>query len=234
MGPQLAASVPGVSTGFEADDRVLAISDPLRLLLPDGVRRGSIVAVAGSTALALAVTAGVAAATEGWVGGVGWERMGLMATHELGVPWERLVVVAAPEDQKVWALAVSVLVDAFDVVVVQPTVAVGAMTAKRLAARARERGTVMIIVSGPERRRWPMPPDVVLRVLDRSWEGLGHGHGYLRARWVVVEATGRGRLSRPRQARVWLPAIDGALAVDAMTDISDIAAIADEIRGGVA
>ncbi len=221
MGSRLIAPA-GVSTGLEVDERVLAVPDPLRLLLPDGVRRGSTVAVAGSAALALAVTAEVATAAGGWVGGVGWERVGLMAAHELGVPWERLVVVAAPaEDQPLWALAVAVLVDAFAVVVVRPTRAVGAMPARRLAARARERGTVVIVVSGPEgSRRWPMPPDVTLRVLDGSWEGLGYGHGHLRARWVVVEAAGRGRLSRPRYARVWLPAVDGALAVEAISDIA--------------
>ncbi|HYZ97837.1 MAG TPA: hypothetical protein VE575_03735, partial [Acidimicrobiales bacterium] len=140
-------------------------------------------------------------------------RAGLMAAHELGVPWERLVLVAAPDDRRGWATVASVVVDAFDVVVVvHPGVGATGTTARRLAARARERGTVVIVVEGPDQRlSGHLAPEVALRVVDGRWEGVGRGHGRLRARRVVVEASGRGRLVRPRRATLWLPAPDGGV-----------------------
>lgn len=158
--------------------------------------------------------------------GVGWDWVGLVTAHELGVPWERLVLVAAPEDRRLRVSALSVAVDAFDVVVVCSTHPVGAGDARRLAARVRERRAMLIVVDGlePERTErsqrgprarsaswWPEVPDVELRVARGSWEGLGCGHGRLQARWVEVEATGRGRLTRPRRIELWLPATTGGV-----------------------
>ena len=44
-----------------------------------------------------------------------------------------------------------------------------------------------------------------------TWEGLGQGHGHLRARRVTVVGGGRREASRPRQAELWLPSVDGAV-----------------------
>jgi hypothetical protein len=59
------------------------------------------------------------------------------------------------------------------------------------------------------RSAWPEPPDVELRVLASTWEGLGHGDGHLQVRRAFVEASGRGRSSRSRRAELWLPTARG-------------------------
>jgi hypothetical protein len=196
-------------------ERRLPVIGPLAPLLPEGLERGSTVQVAGSTALALALVAGLGTGG-GWVAGVGWGSVGLMAAHELGVEWERLVVVSV-SDQGAWSTVLSAVVDAFDVVLVRSALRVAASDARRLAARARERGTVLIVADAPTASTatattggsasdWPVAVEARLRVVESRWVGLGDGHGYLQGRRVVVQATGRGRLSRPRQTGLWLPA----------------------------
>jgi hypothetical protein len=205
---ELKANV-GLPAGAGFVERRLPVIGPLAPLLPEGLERGSTVLVAGSTALALALVAGLGT-DGGWVAGVGWGSVGLMAAHELGVEWERLVVVNA-SDQDAWSTVLSAVVDAFDVVLVRSSRRVAASDARRLAARARERGTVLVVADAPSStgesaNDWPVPVEARLRVVESRWVGLGDGHGYLQGRRVVVQATGRGRLSRPRQAGLWLPA----------------------------
>jgi hypothetical protein len=85
-----------------------------------------------------------------------------------------------------------------------------ASDARRLVARVRERGSVLVAVGGdlPGERS-----SLRLAVTASSWEGLGEGWGYLRARRVVVEAEGRGAAARSRRAELWLPDADGAVTV---------------------
>jgi hypothetical protein len=82
--------------------------------------------------------------------------------------------------------------------------------ARRLVARVRERGSVLVGVGGDlPGERSPLR----LEVMASSWQGLGEGWGYLRARRVVVEAEGRGAAARTRRAELWLPDADGAVTV---------------------
>src|SRR5438045_2983301 len=66
-----------------AREHVLPVLEPLQTLLPDGLRRGSTVAV-GSTSLALALAAGPSAAGS-WTAAAGVPALGLTAAAELGV-----------------------------------------------------------------------------------------------------------------------------------------------------
>jgi hypothetical protein len=227
---ELRANV-GLLAGPEAVERRLPVVGPLASLLPEGLERGSTVMVAGSTGLALALVAGLGTGG-GWVAGVGWESVGLMAAHELGVGWERLVVVTASERDP-WSTVLSAVVEAFDVVLVRSQRRIAAGDARRLAARARERGTVLVVADAPvaageSAGDWPVPVEARLRVVESRWVGLGDGHGYLQGRRVVVEATGRGRLSRPRQVGLWLPAdidrIDAASVELVRSDGTDLGA----------
>jgi hypothetical protein len=81
---------------------------------------------------------------------------------------------------------------------------------RRLVARVRERGAVLVCVGGdlPGERS-----PVRLTVASASWRGLGDGWGHLQGRQVAVEATGRGAAARPRRADLWLPDPDGAVAL---------------------
>ena len=189
-----------------AGSRVLPVAPPLEPLLPGGLRRGSIVAVEGATSLALAVLAGPSAAGS-WCAAVGLPSLGLVAAAELGMALERLALVASPGTGDGWATVVAALVDAMDVVLVRPPTHLRPGDARRLVARARERGAVLVAAG-----RWGERADVRLRVTARVWEGLGEGHGRLRARRVDVVAEGRGAAARPRLRSLWLPGPGGGLA----------------------
>ena len=131
---------------------------------------------------------------------------------------ERLALVAEPAPDE-WAGVVAAFVGAVDVVVMGPTHRVRAGDARRLAARARERGTILIQVaaSGPRAEAGTGPragvieADLRLTGVEARWQGLGHGHGHLQARRLVVEAGGRRRAARPRRVELWLPDARGAI-----------------------
>ena len=192
-----------------ADQQVLPMLPELSALLPGGaLRRGSTVVVLGDaslggaslggTSLAMALAAGPSASGS-WCAAVGLPSLGLVATAEMGVALERLALVGEPG--RSWAAVVAALVDAIDVVVIRPPGPVRPADVRRLSARARERGAVLVpLCSGWE------GADVRLSVTGCEWEGLGAGHGHLRARRLEVLAQGRGAAARPRRACLWLPA----------------------------
>jgi hypothetical protein len=200
-----------------AQARTLPALGPLAGLLPDGaLPRGITVSVGGpgATALALALAAAPTAAG-GWAALVGVPGAGLAAAAELGVVLERLAVIDPPEPAA-WPGVVAALLGAFDVVLVAPGHRLAHGAVRRLAARARERGTVLVPVTGPAGRfagPWPEAPELRLGVVAARWEGLGRGHGHLQARRVTVEATGRRGLARPRRVDLLLPGPSGAVEV---------------------
>jgi hypothetical protein len=210
-----------------ASERVLPVLAPLAPLLPDGgLRRGSVLSVSGSTSLALAMLAEASRAGS-WCAAVGLPSLGLVAAAELGIALERFPLVASPAGADDWAWAVAALLDAVDVVLSRPPGQVGAARARRLAARARERSAVLV-VSGA----WPEPADVRLAVTGSAWEGVGDGHGCLRARRVEVVASGRGAAGRERRRTLWLPGPDGAVAaVEAAEPEDDVAIPPVEVAG---
>ena len=87
------------------------------------------------------------------------------------------------------------LVDAVDVVLIAPRRHdVRATTARRLTARIRERGTVLIVIGD----HWPEVPDVSLIANASRWVGVGTGNGHLAHRAVDVVVSGRRGASRER------------------------------------
>ena len=195
-----------------ARERCLPVLPALTTLLPEtGLQRGSVVATQGpaATSLAFALAAGPSGSGS-WTAAVGLPALGLRAAGELGVALHRFALVPSPEPSA-WATVVAALVDAFDVVVARPDRRARAADARRLTARARERGAVLVLL-GPL-GRWCEGPDLRLTVQAARWEGLGEGHGHLRARRLTVEASGRRSASRPRRADLWLPGHDHPLEV---------------------
>jgi hypothetical protein len=180
-----------------AGEAVLPIREDLQALLPwGGLKRGSTLTV-DCPSLLLA-TVGAATAEGSWAAFVGLPDLGFAAAAEHGVVLERTVaVVAPPFDQA--AVVVASLVDAVDVVVVGPGVITRSSDARRLTARARERGSVLIAMDS-----WPEAVDVSLRVTRSSFTGLGDGHGHIQSWSANVEAVGRGAAARRRQARITL------------------------------
>ena len=199
-----------------AREQTLPVLEPLQPLFPEGLRRGSTVGIERSTSLALALVAG--SSREGsWLAAVGVSSLGLVAAAELGVDLEHLVVVADPPSSS-WGTVVATLVDAFDVVLVRPRRRVGVADARRLTARARERGSVLVVLG--DTATWPDAPDVGLSLASEEWHGIGDGHGHLYARQVVVEAGGRRAAARARRVPLWLPAAGGGVAaVDELAEV---------------
>src|SRR5215216_2152482 len=188
-----------------ADERLLPVVPALRPLLPGrGLRRGTTVTVIRSAALALALVAGASAAGS-WVAAVGLPDLGIVAAAETGIALERLALVPAP-GSRAWPAVVAALLDAVDVVLVRAPARLPAAQARRLAARARERGAVLVPLGA-----WPEPADLRLAVTASTWRGLGQGHGSLRARQVEVLVAGRGAAARERRTLLWLPSPDGTI-----------------------
>jgi hypothetical protein len=204
---------PAAGTG---PDRLLPVAAELRALLPGGgLRRGGTAAVlagsgpdgsgsaAGSTSLLLALLA-EASAGGAWIAAVGMPGLGPVAAAQAGIALSRLALIPCPGPE--WTTVVAALLDGVDVVVVAPPGAVPARVASRLAARARQRGGVLVSYG-----RWE-GADVTLSVEHGQWEGLGSGHGRLRRRHLVISAHGRGAAGRPRRVQVLLPDPEGRLA----------------------
>ena len=188
-----------------ARERTLPVLPALTDLLPEGgLRRGSTVAVSGATSLALALLAGPSQAGS-WCAAVGLPSLGLVAAAEVGVALERFPLVARPGDE--WPAVVAALVDAVDVVLVRLPRHVRNGDARRLVAKARDRGAVLVTTGGSS----AIAADVRLSVASCTWEGLGNGHGLLRARRLDVVASGRGAAARERRVSLWLPAADGTI-----------------------
>jgi hypothetical protein len=183
--------------------RVLPVHDELAGLLPwGGLRRGSTVAVRGSTALLLALLAEATTAGS-WAGVVGMPNLGVLAASELGVAVDRLALVPRPGNQA--AAAAAALIDGLDLVVVSAKELSDAH-ARRLSARARHRGSVLLPFGS-----WP-GADLELACEQSTWEGLKDGHGFLRHRTVTVHTRGRGAAARPLQATLLLPGPNGTIA----------------------
>lgn len=194
-----------------AAERVLPVPPAFADLVPQGgLVRGTTVASVGSAATSLALAlAGPATVAGSWCAAVGVDQLGLIAAAELGVVLERTLLVADPGPAE-WASVVAALLDAVEVVLVRPDHRITPTAQRRLVARARDRGSVLVHVGGrPE--VWAERPDLTVTSRTTRWEGIGVGHGCLRARQVAVEVAGRRGADRPRSAELWLPAPDGAI-----------------------
>jgi hypothetical protein len=195
---------------------VLPVAGPLAGLLPDGgLRRGSTVAVCGSTSLLLAVLAEASRAGS-WCALVGLPDLGVQAAAEAGLDLARTALVPRPGPRP--AAVVAALVDGVDVVVLDttlPGVRWSAGDRQRLGARVRQRGAVLVPVaaegSGPG--TWP-GAEVELRAEGGAWAGLGgDGAGRLRSRAVRVRSAARGRPGE-QEVPVLLPGPAGGCAPD--------------------
>ncbi|WP_435736138.1 hypothetical protein V5D56_15240 [Cellulosimicrobium sp. PMB13] len=179
------------------DERSWPVQDALAPLLPTGaLQRGTVLAVRGSTSLLLALVAGASAAGA-WTTAVGLPDVGLLAAADAGVDLGRLALVPRPGPDA--AVALAALVDGMDVVVVGPAAALVDADRRRVVARARERGTVLLAAT-----TWP-GAHVALTVTGGAWSGADHGAGWLRRRTLRVERAGRAGAARPVHLEVELP-----------------------------
>lgn len=199
-----------------AAERCLPVVEALVPLFPDGgLPRGAIVACRGPAALSLALQTLAGPSQAGsWVGVVGLPALGLAAVAEAGIAFSRTLLVAEPPPEE-WSAVVATLADSVDAVLVGSG-RVRAADGRRLQARLRERGSVIIVVGA----QGGLEPELSLTVVDAVWEGIGRGHGHLRTRRVDVELTGRRAAARTRRVSLWLPDVEGhCRAVDPVAPV---------------
>lgn len=179
-----------------ARERVLTVPGPLGALLPGGaLQRGTVATVdgmpgAGVTSLALGLAAAATAAGE-WAAAVDLSgTLGGLAAAEAGVELSRFAVVRdVPNDR--WATVVAALLDGVSLVMADVPRGLRAADARRLVARARERATVLVMVSASA-RAWPADAGLRLRAEGGAWPGLGPGRGVLAPRPLRLRIEGRG------------------------------------------
>jgi hypothetical protein len=155
-----------------------------------------------SASLATLLLAGPSA-DGAWCGVVGLPELGLEAAAAAGVDLSRTILV--PDPGEVWLEVTAALVDVLGVVVVKPPAQVADGDAARLAARLRQRGSILVALSTGSGGDWPRC-EARLGLSDVEWVGLGSGHGHLRARQATVEV--RRGTAPPSSARLWLPDVD--------------------------
>jgi hypothetical protein len=160
----------------------LPVPPELAPLLPEGLRRGAVTSVVGSTTVLLAVLAH--ACVEGvWAAVVGHRDLGLLAASLSGVPLSRVGLVPEPGEQAAAVLAV--LLDGMGVVVVGPQARLTGADMRRLTSRVRERGAALVATTA-----WP-GAHAVVRAAPARWSGVGLGEGRVRDGAVRIERAGR-------------------------------------------
>lgn len=188
--------------GRRLDAPVLPVHPVLADLLPGGgLRPGGAYSLAPSASLLLALLTEATRAGS-WCAAVGMPELGVESAEGLGVDLSRLVLV--PEPGARWLAVASAVADVMPVVAVRPTTRVPNGEVARLAARLRDRGTVLLVQGS-----WPQT-EAVLEIDTPAWSGLGSGHGYLAERTVTVRSSSR-RWPVPRKKRMLLPGADGTL-----------------------
>ncbi|WP_243073836.1 hypothetical protein [Microbacterium sp. SS28] len=190
--------------GRRLDAPVLPTHPAFASLLPGGgLRAGSAYALKRSASLLLALMS--RPSQDGsWCAAIGMPELGAEAAESLGVDLSRLVLVPDPGPR--WLAVVATIAEVAPVVAVRPPGRAADAEVSRLAARLRDRGTVLL-VQGP----WPQA-EAMLEVSDPEWSGLGNGHGYLESRAVTVTSSSR-RWPRERRERMLLPGPHGEVAL---------------------
>lgn len=227
--------------GVAALSRPVPVPSALREVIPGGgLRPGTVTVVTGSTALALALTAGLG---ERWCAIVGMPEANVAAAAAMGLDPMRVLLVDDPGDR--WADAVAALTDGCALVLTGPPRPPAPHVARRLTALARRNGCALVVSDAPEtstntargqerRNEYDDPlgetsasgrgplrgrmdaalragADLRLSVETSHWSGLGTGTGHLRARRALVACHGRGAAGTGRHAWLWLPGPDGSV-----------------------
>ena len=183
-----------------ARERTLPVAEMFDGLFAErGLVRGRVIACTGpaATSLALALVSSSIAAGS-WLAMIDVPTIGLDAASEFGIALERVVAVRA--DGARWPDVVAAAADGFELLLARVPAGVAPATMRKVATRLRQRDAVMIVLGDPG----ALSCDGVLDSNSVEWTGLGDGHGHLRQRRLVVEASGR-RLHGRRRCGITLP-----------------------------
>ncbi len=154
-----------------------------------------------SPSLAMALMAGPSQAGE-WTAVLGVPDFGLEAAEHLGVDLSRVVLVPRPGEH--WLSVTAGLLDVAGLVLVRPPSPVSEHQAARLTSRMRQKDAALLSWGA-----WPRAA-ASLSVGPSTWSGVGHGHGRLAGRRVVVSVAQSGPV---REVPLWLPSADREVRV---------------------
>ncbi|HEY8217855.1 MAG TPA: hypothetical protein VIH82_12020 [Acidimicrobiia bacterium] len=189
-----------------AREQSLTVTGRLGEALPLGaLQRGTVVAVdgargAGATSVAFSLVAAVTATGE-WAAAVELEgTLGLEAAARAGVALERFAVVRCGSRDR-WATTVATLLDGVTLVLAEVPPHARAGDVRRLVARARERGAVLVALPAPG-ARWPGDATLRLVAAGGCWPGLARGGGLLEERVLRLTISGKGAAARAHEAEL--------------------------------
>lgn len=208
-----------------AHERTLPVATELADLLPaKSLQRGSTLAVHGNgaTSFGLALV-GQAIRDGSFLAVVAPSSFGLASCIDYDIPLRRVVQFVLPSDGTKWAQAVAAIIEGFDIVVLADRHRASTSQARSLAARNRERGSVLVRVGGAS---WSEAADLRFDVNATEWTGLGTGFGHLNAREVAIQVAGRRYHGGAKVHRLMLPALGGGIGLVAPTTIAAPAAAA--------
>jgi hypothetical protein len=187
----------GISTATALFDRIPPHPvDPVLspLFRRGGLPRGELVTVAGELSLSCAL-ATIAAATreQKWCAGIGLGEPAVSSIADLGVDLDHFVNLATPGED--WLRVASILIESFDIILVDPGFTPSASERARLLAKIHERRMSLISLR-------PMSGSTEqIEITDTRWSGAEHGRGRLRSCLVRAHSqTGTHRFLLPGPA----------------------------------
>ncbi|UVI34418.1 porin [Brevibacterium spongiae] len=201
----------GISTATALFDRIAPHPvDPVLspLFRHGGLPRGELVTVTGELSLSCALATTAAATREQkWCAGIGLGEPAVSSIADLGVDLDHFVNLATPGED--WLRVVSILIESFDIILVDPGFAPSASERARLLAKVRERRMSLISLrplSGSTEQ---------IEITDTQWSGADRGRGRLQSCLVRARSqTGIHRflLPGPSGTPAAAPALTGVPA----------------------
>lgn len=211
-------------TAAAAAERTLPVGELLAPVL-SGLQRGITLACCGDAPAGLALAAVAGASRAGtWVAVAGQPTLGLQAAAEAGVVLSRLVAVHPGAgnhyDDARWGELLAAMIDGFDIVIAgTATASIRPGTGRRLQARAKARGAVLVTIG----QHPSFTSDIRLDAAVVRWTGLGDGHGLAHTRTLAVVLHGR-RQPQPRRFTLAYPTVALPFTPDEV-EVLEVAAV---------
>lgn len=184
----------GISTATALFDKIPPHTvDPVLspMFRRGGLPRGELVTFTGGQSLSCAL-ATLAAATQEqkWCAGIGLGEPAVSSIADLGVGLDHFVNLATPGQD--WLRVASILIESFDILLINPGFLPSASERARLLAKIRERRMSLISLR-------PMSGSTEqIEITDARWSGADHGRGRLQSCLVRVRSqTGIHRFLLP-------------------------------------
>lgn len=170
----------------ESATSVLEVPPALADLLPrGGLARGSVVSVDGASSVLLSLLASVTGSGK-HAAIIGLPKLGLLAATEMGADLARCALIPTPGSAAIDVAAI--LLDGMDLVVLGLAgAAVPPTRARAVVARARSKGSVLLVTQG----NWP-GVDLRIESTVTGYGGVEGGRGRINAVQFDVAAAGKG------------------------------------------